>query len=168
MALTRLGTNSITALPSGVVDSAALASGVGGKVLQVVQSQSNTTYTTTSTSASATGYTVSITPSSTSNKILVNFDLGGIRIYSNTWMRMRLYRQINGGGYSSIKTLEDGYGYTIGSDHTSSKSFSYLDTSHSTTNQIDYQLYAWIAGSMGRICVDGVELTSVTAMEIAG
>ena len=61
MALTRLGTNAITALPAGV----------GGKVLQVVE---NTT--TTGVSASVAGYTdtglsASITPSSTSNKILV-------------------------------------------------------------------------------------------------
>ena len=35
MALTRLGTNSITALPSGVVDSAALASGVGGSLVKI-------------------------------------------------------------------------------------------------------------------------------------
>ena len=38
MALTRLGTNSITALPSGVVDSAALASGVGGSLVKLSSS----------------------------------------------------------------------------------------------------------------------------------
>jgi len=63
MALTRLGTNAITALPAGV----------GGKVLQVV---STTKTDTTSVSSSAsysdiTGMSVSITPSATSSKIFI-------------------------------------------------------------------------------------------------
>lgn len=53
-----------------------LPAGVGGKVLQVVSTKTQARQTTTSTSfIDATGYTVSITPSSTSSKILVTCNL---------------------------------------------------------------------------------------------
>jgi hypothetical protein len=49
-----------------------LASGVGGKVLQVVQTVKTDTFSTTSSAfTDVTGLSVSITPSSASNKILV-------------------------------------------------------------------------------------------------
>ena len=54
-----------------------LPAGVGGKVLQVVQSiGTGATFTTTSTSFVATGTSVSITPSSTSSKIFVMCSTG--------------------------------------------------------------------------------------------
>jgi len=53
------------------ITSAKLASGVGGKVLQVVTGTSTDYTSTSSTGFVATSLTVSITPSSSSNKILV-------------------------------------------------------------------------------------------------
>jgi hypothetical protein len=68
MAIITLNNNSLSAITG-------LPAGVGGKVLQVV----STTYSTqTDSSASgyvATGLTASITPSSTSNKILILYSL---------------------------------------------------------------------------------------------
>jgi hypothetical protein len=58
-------------LADGAITAAKLASGVGGKVLQVVQSTKTDTASVTSTSYSSLGLSVSITPSSTSSKILV-------------------------------------------------------------------------------------------------
>ena len=66
---------SVGGLPDGIIQSADLATGTGGKILQVV----STTKTDTASFASAntsnftdiSGLSVSITPSSTSNKILV-------------------------------------------------------------------------------------------------
>jgi hypothetical protein len=49
----------------------ALPAGVGGKVLQVVQATDTAETNTTSTSFVATGLSVNITPSSSSNKVLV-------------------------------------------------------------------------------------------------
>ena len=64
MALIRLNNQSISSVT-------ALPSGVGGKVLQVVNSQFSTDVTTTSSTPSDTGHSASITPSSTSSKIFV-------------------------------------------------------------------------------------------------
>ena len=59
-------------LVDGAVTSAKLASGVGGKVLQVVNVTKTDTFSTTSSSyTDVTGLSAAITPSSTSNKIYV-------------------------------------------------------------------------------------------------
>ena len=73
---------SVGGLPDGIVDtdmlaanavsSAKLASGAGGKILQVVQIAKTDTSSTASTSFSTIpGFSASITPSSSSNKVLV-------------------------------------------------------------------------------------------------
>ena len=59
-------------LADGAITSAKLASGVGGKVLQVVSTVKTDTFTTSSgTFTDLTGMSVSITPSSASNKVLI-------------------------------------------------------------------------------------------------
>jgi len=59
-------------LPDGIIQAADLASGVGGKILQVLQTEKTDITSTTSTSyGDITGMSVAITPSSASNKILV-------------------------------------------------------------------------------------------------
>ena len=90
MAITIDGSGSVTGvsvggLPDAIVDtdmlaanavsSAKLASGVGGKVLQVKQTVKTDTFssTTTGSDVDITGLSVSITPSSASNKILVSY-----------------------------------------------------------------------------------------------
>ena len=70
------GSGSITGisaggLPDGIIQAADLASGVGGKILQVVSTTYSTQVSTTGTSILDTGLNCSITPSSSSNKILV-------------------------------------------------------------------------------------------------
>ena len=55
-----------------------LPAGVGGKVLQVVQTVKSDTFSTSSTTfTDVTGLSVSITPSSTSNKILILASISG-------------------------------------------------------------------------------------------
>ena len=89
MALTRLnGVNAITGtIPQGNIANAslgavtALPTGLGGKVLQVVQATDGTEKSTTNTSFQDTSLSVNITPSSTSNKILI---IGSLRIKSET------------------------------------------------------------------------------------
>ncbi len=59
-------------MPLSKILSGSLASGVGGKVLQVVQTVKTDTFSlSSSTFTDVTGLSVSITPSSSSNKILV-------------------------------------------------------------------------------------------------
>lgn len=88
MALSFAGNGTITGLsvgglPDGTVDedtlannavgSGKLASGAGGKIAQVLQSVKNDTFTSTATTPTLiTGLSVTITPSSTSSKILVS------------------------------------------------------------------------------------------------
>ena len=70
MSITKLNNLSISAVT-------ALPSGVGGKVLQVVQTvKSDTASSTSATFTDISGMSASITPSSASNKILVFFDIG--------------------------------------------------------------------------------------------
>jgi len=75
--ITRSFANLITAtgpnaVADGAITAADLASGVGGKVLQVVQTTKTDFFSTSSASfTDVTGASVSITPSSSSNKILL-------------------------------------------------------------------------------------------------
>ncbi len=62
---------SVGGLPDGCVDSDTLASGVGGKILQVVESSTTTMVEVTSTSLTDSGLSATITPSASSSKILV-------------------------------------------------------------------------------------------------
>src|SRR6056300_216856 len=104
-AITRGHANLITT--SGKLLSSGVDGGVG-KVLQIVSSTYNGNTSTTSTSyVDTTAGTFSITPSSTSSKILVDF---GASPHVNTFANgnsairvyLTIYRDINGGGYSNI------------------------------------------------------------------
>jgi len=73
MAITLNGSGITSAnIADGTIASADLASGVGGKVLQVVSTSSVANTTTTSTSWVDTNLTLSITPSSTSSNVRVD------------------------------------------------------------------------------------------------
>ena len=59
-------------LPDGIIQSADLASGVGGKILQVVQTVKTDSFSVlNTTSTDITGMTVTITPASSNSKILI-------------------------------------------------------------------------------------------------
>jgi len=92
------GSGSITGisaggLPDGIIQAADLASGVGGKILQVVQTVKDTATSTTSinTFVDISGMSVSITPSSSSNKILVMLDMR-LSVNDNRSVAYRLMR----------------------------------------------------------------------------
>lgn len=69
MPLTRVVSRGIT---DGTIAAADLATGVGGKVLQVVSGTYSTIMNTTSSTYSDMNLSLSITPSSSSNKILIH------------------------------------------------------------------------------------------------
>ncbi len=81
MALSFAGNGTITGLsvgglPDGTVDADTLASGAGGKVLQVVSTTKSDTWDSTTASwVDVTGMSVNITPSATSSKILVTLNM---------------------------------------------------------------------------------------------
>ena len=68
-----------------------------GKILQVVQDTKTDTFTTTSASdVEVTGLSVSITPSSSSNKVLLSVHLGLVGGDQNAYAGFTLYREIGG------------------------------------------------------------------------
>ena len=126
------GTSAITINSSGHVHSAGM----------IVQMQSTTTYSNISTSSSsltASGLIVSITPKFANSNILIMLRGGNINWGSAEHDHdVTLYRQLTGGSYSSLSKLSDIHSdSTYGVNHCSEV----LDTSHNTTNQINYQTY---------------------------
>ena len=180
MAIITLNNNSlsgVTALPAGVVDANALASGVGGKVLQVVTATDSTQRSTTSTSFVTASNTaiVNITPSSTSSKIYVvcstnmNCNDGNdswlATIYRNS---TNLGNATNGlaGGNSVPGITSTFFGCTM----------TLLD-SPNTTSSISYQLYVRLHNAdadASQVNINyapaglGAVPTHITAYEIAG
>jgi hypothetical protein len=144
MAITLNGSGSITGLSSGAGISASALSGQvpdanapSGSVIQVVHLQTYG-YTTnaTSTYVDVPNYTLSITPSSTSSKILVAINLNGCGKYSGTtWGRFRLLR--NG---SEICVFNDSAGWTgTSTESNHSVGFDYLDEP-ATTSSVTYKV----------------------------
>ena len=158
MALTKLNSRSATALDATVltgnlpaISGASLTGISGGKVLQTQTALFTSQTAHNSETYSATGYTDQITPSATNSKILVTFNFRH-HIYQSggtgCLCRLAVFRQINGGGYSQFYPTDANIGggfseadsnektwYTIGN-------MVFMDTTHNTTNAIDYKLYA--------------------------
>ena len=134
------------------------------RVLQVVSS--NTAYasgtTTTSASFVATGLTATITPSSTSSKILIMFSQANRKTNADasTEVQSQIFR-----GASSITS-------TISTCYTNSTlelrgqaSYSYLD-SPATTSATTYTIYGKTSG-LGTVSFDFFSSGSITLMEIS-
>ena len=175
MAITRLGPNQSVNLASNVTGTLPTANGgtgatsfTKGKVLQFVNSEEQTSFATTSSSAVDTGISVSITPTSASSKILLttNFNM---RTLGNTYAGFLVYRQINGGGYSELDRLEVANHYYINETISTIFYGKKVDTTHNTTNQIDYKIYCNVqgGGSTLTVLIDSTsQLGNFTAMEI--
>ena len=193
--LTTLGTaaqvlrvnSGATALEFGTVSSS--------PVKQIVESSDNTLYALTipdNTTDVAGSIAYTITPSSASSKILISFFIPQIRTTADVaGIRMRLYRQIAGGGYSHV-TAESGTpsGSRVGSlagnynrNGDGNRSSVWLGgtivDSPNTTSAIDYKFYFGSGdGTPLTIYVNRTELdsnetytsrtlTHVTLMEIS-
>jgi hypothetical protein len=180
MAITRLGgANAITGtLPAANINDTsignitALPAGVGGKVLQVVQAETNTEVGNTATSYVDTGLTATITPSSTSNKILILVqqafemqDPGDSTVGAN----IRLMRD-------STAIYKDGPSFSIYFEINAADSprifnsypMNYLD-SPSSTSAITYKTQSRVyqSGDSLNTQASGAD-SSITLMEIAG
>ncbi len=162
-------------LPDGIIQSADLATGVGGKILQVKQTFKNDTASTSSGSfADISGFTVSITPSATSSKILYtgHLYLG----FTGAEGNFRLTRTVGGsateiGNSSVLDDDADGYFAIGGGSQYSPGTFSFLD-SPNTTSAITYGIkWHMHSGTMylNRTWDNGWfhGSSTITAMEIA-
>jgi hypothetical protein len=149
-------------LADGAVTAAKLASGVGGKVLQVITATDTTTRGTTSSSfvTASNTLSISITPSSSSNKIFITCTCGiGMSNAAHTGA-ITIYR-----GATDLGSGGAGMAYFKGSDDGMPCSVSVLD-SPATTSSTTYQIY--IKNLSGGTINLNAGKSSITAFEIAG
>lgn len=189
MTVTIDGTTGVSLVQDGVVTAADLSStldltgktvtlpaGTGGKVLQVVSTTRDTRYTTTSTSfVDPDSLSLSITPSNTTSKILLQFQgKGG----SNNGNSMFVRLEKNGTAIATVSGNDFGQSVLIPvspdqSRHYHDCSISYLD-SPATTSAITYNVAvkSSAGGTVvlnGRITESNIHgISTLTAMEIAG
>ena len=160
MAIITLNNNSLSSVTS-------LPAGVGGKVLQIINAHTGTQATSNSTTYADTGLTATITPSSTSSKILVLIDQS-VSKAGSTYANIRVYRdstEIGGAvaGRSIGYTNESTNNY-VGMGFTNS----FLDTPSSTSALVYKTQFNNNAGSGTiRVQVDSGQ-SYMTLMEIAG
>ena len=186
---------SVGGLPDGIVDtdmlaanavsSAKLASGAGGKLLQVVHVNSNTHQTSTSTSfVDLSGISASITPSSSSNKILIMCNLAISKANDESFLG-RVVRDgsaISGAGgvrMSGATSQEEGIWLNVRTTIYDISPFTviYLD-SPSTTSAITYKAQGKTSGSANGFSFNRTgsgsnqlynspSFSSITLMEVA-
>ncbi len=149
-------------IPSGVtITNSGTASGFG-KLLQVVQETDTTQLSTTSTSLVDTGITASITPSSSSNKILILAECQA-QFGSDTGFGNAIVRD------STVIFQTNNYSnYDSSSTQTNTRaSYVKLD-SPSTTSAITYKLQVYCYNPGTVIVNETSNPTTLTLMEIAG
>tara|TARA_R100000541_G_scaffold25294_2_gene34835 strand:- start:158 stop:739 length:582 start_codon:yes stop_codon:yes gene_type:complete len=165
-----LATDSVTAakLEVSAITGADLPA---GSVLQVVQQEYATGVNQGGTSYADTGTTATITPSSTSSKILILVSqpvFNSVDTTSNRTSYFRLYRDIGSSG-SELEVKEYSF---IGSPATYDTSYAhavnYLD-SPSSTAAVTYRTQFKLSGTTADVKVnDGGGSSNITLMEIAG
>ena len=163
-----IGANGPTALPSGV----------GGKVLQVVSTIKTNSFSSSSTSyVDITGLSLSITPSSASNKILVFANIFSNSI-NGTIINFQLVRNstaiaIGTDSRTYIGTVSNFISSTTDENSTLTNSFNFYDspsTTSSTTYKVQVKNNTANAATFinNRPANDYSFVSTITAMEIAG
>ena len=168
------GNNLVTSNGSGVVTAAGF-----GKIGQIVQTVKVDTFSTTSTSmVDITGFSVSITPSSTSSKILVVINVGMLSNSAANGTFINLLRgttnivSTTAGGATDTK---DAWNVGGGDTSTGSRKFncpniSYLD-SPSSSSSTTYKCQLAVNGGTGyfnrwALNNDHSGVSTITAMEV--
>ena len=162
MALSKIdGTNFIEGiLPSTVAPGA-------GKVLQVQQVTSSSNQTVTATSYTAiTFFSVAITPSSTSSKILISCTTGVRNTAADKSNYLTLYRDSTNLGTGATGSLS--FIYPGAEDDIWFNAHVSILDSPSTTSEITYQLYSKTDSSGGCYVNGNGQLGNITAIEVAG
>jgi len=165
---------SVGGLPDGIVDtdmlaanavsSAKLASGAGGDILQVVHGSTTTMFTTTSSTLADIGVSASITPSSSSNKILVFGNIGGIETSGSNYGQGALLRDST----TIIADLDRGIGYTADSTRQFTNAPFFILDSPSSTSSLTYKLQFRIPAGGGTITTQtNSSPSTITLMEVA-
>ena len=135
-----------------------------GASLQTVYENHNTTLSTTSTSLVTTGLTATITPSSTSNKVLITVSIP-LRLNGDLAIDVSLYK-----ASSQIFLVgnDAGDNGTSAHENLGQYSFTYLD-SPSTTSATTYTVYARSTGGSASLVIMGnSQYGTITLQEIKG
>ena len=140
-----------------------------GSVLQVVQDRITGNVSTTSSSLQDSGLVVSITPSSTSSKILVIAYSTNIVTQDGGQLTGEIQSQIGGGGYSTLQGFGGDAGAGATNNYIGSIYSSFLH-SPNTTSQVDYKVKFRNSGGGGTVFLVGytTQHHGITLMEIAG
>jgi hypothetical protein len=112
----------------------------GGKILQVVTAERSTQTAYTNTSYASTGHTCSLTPSNSSNKILVQATVSMGQGGTGQQSEVVMYRDIGGGGYSVLAGTHAAHVDVGGVYHYDYSPILFLD-SPATTSAVSYRLY---------------------------
>jgi hypothetical protein len=139
---------------SGVLSFAGVSPSAG-QVIQVVQATTTTNTTHTNSSYQTMNLSASITPSSTSNKVLV-FACGGV--FTATSGSLTFYR-------NSTNILSSAGFIRLGNNISSTFSAQYLD-SPSTTSSTTYAVYGKTGQQIQAPCQDQFDGAGITAMII--
>ena len=157
---------SITGSGSTAVGQAEFADAGGGKVLQAVTGTSSTASQGSETSFTDTGLNVTITPSSSSSKILIMAHTTGLIDTNGHFVYFTIERQISGGSDTNIGDSSMGLSHFRGdSVHISNVMIHALD-SPSTTSAITYEFQRRVNGGSGAAMYQNVK-SNITALEIS-
>mgnify|MGYP000017419801 FL=1 len=163
---TSSGSGTITIGQSGETINVSGTAGTGfGKILQATTTNKTNSFSTSSTSfVEVTGLNVSITPSSTSNKILImsSFSLG--QFGGSTSAHITLYRNSTNLGNAS-NGMNEIYN-SVSGNFSCGSGVVYLD-SPSSTSSVTYTIYAR-TGSGTAYVGNNSETSTITVMEVAG
>lgn len=138
--------------------------GASGKVLQVVAATTSTQATSSSSALADTGLTATITPTSTSSKVLVYVSQNGVGKGNNAYAVIKLLR-----GATAINTLDETAAYTnsVAENRVGSVSGMYLDTP-ATTSATTYKTQFSSASGIASVYVQLSNATSsIVLMEIS-
>ena len=158
---------SITKLNNlGIVANAGIATTKlgAGAVLQVVNATTGTYVGSTTNTLVNTGLTATITPTSSSNKILVLAEQNGLTKIGNNYMELVLLR-----GATQIATFGNAIGYTATSadNRIGGAGMCYLDNPN-TTSATTYKTQFKSASNGADVAVqDNSGLSTITLIEIA-
>jgi len=160
-----IGSNGQVLQVSGGVPAWGAVSG-GGKVLQVVMGQTTTPVTTSSGTYQNTGLTATITPSSSSSKVLVLINQNGCTksaANANTGISIRALRGASSLGYLADGGLKTGTTLLVQS---CSFGLSYLD-SPATTSATVYKTEFFEGNALSSVSVQGnYETSTMILLEI--
>ena len=146
--------------------------GGSGKVKQITTGSDATLYaisTTNATSDHAGSIAYSITPTSSSSKIMIHFTIPQVKQSIHAGVRMRVYRQIGGGGYSHVTGLSGtaasnrqagvfgNYDRNGDGNRSATTMTGTLVDSPATTSQVDYKFYFGTGDGASTVYVNRTE-----------